>query len=111
MITVTEQELSKPSAAELSLLSSKSIEFFPYTLSMVAMENPPANALKWIGRTAGKSYPYTFLAASDGAILWQGATPKGLQELTAVLSNLITDRASECICPGGVCPQKVRVVK
>lgn len=71
---------------------------------MVAEKNPPPNALIWIGRTAGKTYPYSFLAAPDGEILWQGQTPKTVAGFLAILNQPAPPIAVKPICPTNRCP-------
>jgi hypothetical protein len=106
VITVTESDPAKLPTDVAALLSATRATFHAFTIAMVAEPEPPADALAWIGRTAGKPYPYSFVVAADGSILWQGPTPKDsaawlsvLKPFAATTTNPTTLPAAGCNCP------------
>jgi len=104
VITITETEPAPIGAEVDRAIRSANATYFAYTIEMVSMPNPPANSLKWIGLSAGRSYPYTFAATAAGVILWQGPTPTTAADFLAMLGNLQPSLAAADRCSGGSCP-------
>lgn len=108
-ITVTDTEQWKINQLSQKVLSDYKIQSFAYTVSLVADPNPPANSLKWIGRTAGKEYPYSFFAGQNGEILWEGTTPESPADFLLILREFDPPEAKSDSCPNGVCPPARRL--
>jgi hypothetical protein len=104
IITVTDSDPAQLPAAVAAYATNAGLTYAAFTVAMVADPQPPPNALTWIGRTAGKKYPYTFVAATDGAILWQGQTPPTSDNFLSVLRNVAptTSKPVAADCPD--CP-------
>jgi hypothetical protein len=54
---------------------------------MVAEAEPPKDALKFIGLSAGKTLPFSFLLDSSGKVLWSGQSPMTLAELNQMIQH------------------------
>jgi hypothetical protein len=106
LITVSADTPATIPAEVSAALAATRSSFFAFTVSMVADQTPPPNALIWIGKSAGKTYPWTFLAGPDGAILWQGPTPKTVAALLEILRPAASPIAVKPICPTSTCPLK-----
>jgi hypothetical protein len=114
IITITETTAATADNNLQSFLALKKGKFSAYTVASVGEANPPAEALKWVGRTAGKTYPYTFAIDQNENIIWEGTTPGTTAELIAKISGLKIDKPPLILpppaatapntCPGGVCP-------
>jgi hypothetical protein len=104
VITITETDQAPCPALVADYLSSTRSTYYAFTIAMVAEKNPPANSLTWIGRTAGKSYPYSFVATLEGKTLWEGPTPKKDSDFIAVIQKTITPTSVKTRCPGTFCP-------
>ena len=75
-----------------------------YSVAMVSEPTPAKSALHWIGLTAGKTYPYAFIANAKDDILWQGQLPADQTTLTATIDT-VTNRVSQTRpCTTGHCP-------
>lgn len=106
LITITAAEpatIPKEVGARLAALDSA---FFAYTIAMVGEPNPPANSLTWIGRTANKELPYSFLADKSGVILWQGPTPTDAAGLLGLLPQPAKPAVRRLTCTGPNCPNQ-----
>jgi hypothetical protein len=100
-----------PAAADASIsawVAAHGGTFYAYTVEMVSDDNPPPNSLKWIGRTAGKPYPYAFAADAAGTILWQGPQPKTSAALIEAIETAMKPKTRPA-CPGGACPLRQRI--
>jgi hypothetical protein len=75
VITVSATTPAVLDPATQAYLTSRGTTYTAYTLSQIVQPNPPADALKYIGLTAGKQTPYTFAVASDGTTLAAAPTP------------------------------------
>ncbi len=75
VITITETDAAALPSCVQTHLDLTGGNYHAFTVAMVSETSPPANALQWIGRSAGKAYPYSFITSTTGDILWQGATP------------------------------------
>lgn len=104
VITVCQEQKDKLSDEEVSFFASRSILFYPYTVSMVTESNPPKNSLTYIGLSAGKSLPYTFLVNQDGKIFWQGPRPSSLIAWKAIFPFSSYTGQKPSTCPTGNCP-------
>lgn len=101
VITITETTPAALPRAVAARLTATAGTYHAFTIAMVATKEPPANSLTWIGRTAGKSYPYTFLASRDhGKTLWQGPTPKTDADFIAVINTALHPPAARRSCVG-----------
>ena len=106
VITITETTpaaLPPNCAARLAATNSS---YAAYTVAMVAEANPPTGSLLWIGRTAGKAYPWTFIATPDGKILWQGATPISSAAFLAQINSFLSPTTIAPDCAESNCPSK-----
>jgi hypothetical protein len=74
------------------------------SIDQVADPNTPPESLHWIGRTAGKSYPYFFLADAQSKTLAEGTMPPTERELIAILQRFAIARTANPCCPNGKCP-------
>jgi hypothetical protein len=104
VITVTETDQAVVPTAISSFLTSTSSTYYAFTVAMVAEKAPPKNALLWIGRTAGKTLPYSFATSLDGKILWEGPTPIGGTAFLEILQRLVTRSTKITSCTGPFCP-------
>lgn len=104
VITVTPTTPADLPAGVATLLDSAQVAYHAFTVAMVAERDPPENSLTWIGRTAGKQYPYTFFATAEGAILWQGPTPADAPAWKTLLNTFTTTGAASRTCANGTCP-------
>jgi hypothetical protein len=105
VITITESTAAELPAAVAQRLTAISATYHSFTVAMVADDAPPENALLWIGRSAGKPYPYTFIVRGDGTIQWEGPTPQTDAAFLALLDKPTTTPAAARCCPTGTCPQ------
>jgi hypothetical protein len=103
LITITETSPAPIGAAVKQRLAEIDASYYAFTEAMVADESPPANALKWIGRTAGKPKPYSYVTAADGSTLWEGPTPSDAQ-LLAMFQPATAPQPTPTCCPDGGCP-------
>lgn len=87
VITITETTPAGLPSEVSAYLSANSGSYYAFTVEMVALDEPPPNALKWIGKSAGKNYPYTFLADAAGVVLWQGPTPANAAKFLNLLKK------------------------
>jgi hypothetical protein len=106
VITVTETDPAPCPAQVADFLSANKSTYFAFTVAMVADKNPPANSLTWIGRTAGKSYPYSFVASHEGKTLWEGPTPTAAANFIMVIQSQMKTLARISSCSKGSCPTK-----
>lgn len=104
LVTVSETTPATISGTVQTTLAAVHGSFFAYTLTMISDEHPPENALKWIGRTAGKTYPYSFLTDKAGVILWEGPTPTTDTNLASLITSGGQLPATPARCHGGTCP-------
>lgn len=102
VVSETQEESLQPIL--MGMLKSSNVSFFAYTVEMVSLEKPPANSLKWIGRTAGKTYPWCFAVSADGSIIWQGAKPQTPADLAKIIGSTTQEKNSDPNCPSGNCP-------
>ena len=109
VVTISEKTPAPIGTAVAAELSRLSAAYHAFTIAMVAQPTPPENALTWIGRSAGKPYPYTFIASADGRVLWEGPTPGTSDNFLSILRQLAPKQKPTSDCPTGNCqPQKVR---
>lgn len=104
VITITASEpatLETSVAARMAELEGK---FFAFTITQVSEGTTSANALKWIGLSAGKNYPYSFVAAKDGTILWEGPTPDSAAAFLSILNTSKKPDVKPKTCQGKRCP-------
>jgi hypothetical protein len=95
VVTIAEDEPAQiPPGAATEIAAAKA-DYNSYTISMVSSDDPPENALFWIGKSAGKKYPYTFLADKNNNVLWQGATPETEEAWAAILKSPGTARKKQ----------------
>jgi hypothetical protein len=114
VIMITETTPATANTELQTFLAQKKGKFNAYTVSSVGEADPPAEALKWVGRTAGKTYPYTFAIDQSENIIWEGTTPNTTAELIARISGVKIEQPPAAkppppinpsnTCPGGVCP-------
>lgn len=104
VITITETDAAALPSLVQAHLDSTGGSYFAFTVAMVSDVSPPTNSLVWIGRSAGKNYPYTFIATSTGEILWQGPTPIRVAEFLARVKNPKGKPAPIVGCANGRCP-------
>jgi hypothetical protein len=104
VIIVTPEERTALPEALGTALKEHAATFRALTVSEVADPMTETNDLTWIGRTAGKQYPYAFAITKTGAILWEGQPPK---EPAAFVSLLVPYFANTVttVCPDGNCPK------
>ena len=74
-----------------------------WTVSQITDPTTSAEQLKWIGRTAGKTYPYTFVADAAGKTLWEGPTPTTDAAYLAAIDGTTTAIKATPCCPNGNC--------
>lgn len=103
LVTITETTPAAPSPIVLDAISAQNGSHFEFTEAMVALDEPPPNALKWIGKAAGKPKPYTFIVQSDGAIAWEGPTPPDAQIILLLPTKRPAAPPAGC-CPTSNCP-------
>lgn len=108
IITVSADTAAVLPADVAARLASLGGDYFAYTVAMVADANPPPNSLSWIGRTAGKPYPYTFIVDASGNILWQGPTPSSSDNFLSILHNAKATPSPRVPCASGTCPANRR---
>lgn len=104
IITVSADTAADLPADVAARLASLSGNYFAFTVAMVADASPPPNALSWIGRTAGKPYPYTFVVDASGNILWEGPTPTSSDNFLSILRNAKATPSLRVPCASGTCP-------
>jgi hypothetical protein len=107
-ITVTETEPATIPPEVTAHLRATNSTYFAYTVAMVGDPSPPKNALTWIGLSAGKPLPYSFLARSDGSIIWQGTTPTTAAAILKILTPSPTLPQRPDCRPGFSCPLRLR---
>ncbi len=103
IITITPAVAATLPTETASQLAAIGGSYYAYTVAMVATENPPPNSLSWIGRTAGKTLPYTFLATADGVTVWEGPTPANATAFIDLLNRFTKPAARPAPCAGGRC--------
>jgi hypothetical protein len=111
VITITETDQATLPASVTDFLRSAKSTYFAFTVAMVSDPSPPANSLTWIGRSAGKTYPYTFVASLEGKTLWEGPTPKTGADFIEILQNILTPIGVRDICTGNSCPTRKARIK
>jgi len=105
LIAIGEETPPKLSNSLGASLKTRDTKYWAFAVAQVADPNAPPNALTWIGRTAGKSYPYTFLADANGVILWEGPTPTDDNKILDVIDGRQTRPKLSPRCPDNNCPQ------
>lgn len=103
IVTVSETTPAELPADVKSKLAETRGTYHAFTVAMVAIDEPPTNALRYIGLSAGKSYPYTFLVDVDGKIHWQGPTPSTAAAFLELLSSPKPAAPIDAACPDGKC--------
>jgi hypothetical protein len=104
VITVSESTAVALPIAVAEFLDASKSTYHAFTIAMVSDSNPPPNALLWIGRTAGKTYPYSFVADQNGNILWEGKTPITSTSFLDLLEKFLTPKSKPRTCASGTCP-------
>jgi len=104
LIIVTEIDPAKLNDPVKNYLDAKGITLQTFTIMMVEERNPPANSLKWIGRTAGRPYPYAFIIDKNETILWKGQLPQTAKDTIAIFDNLLSQPMQPTTCPTNLCP-------
>lgn len=94
IVTVTETIPAEIPTAIAAYIASTGSQYRAFTVAMVAQRDPPQSSLSWIGKTAGKKYPYTFVATDAGRILWRGSTPTTDAEWQEALTKAQPSRNS-----------------
>ena len=84
-------------------LTSINATYAAYTVAMVADDTPDPIALTWIGRSAGKSYPYSYVVGTNGKILWEGPTPTDDSTFLATVTQNGQPAILPAGCPDGSC--------
>lgn len=76
-----------------------------YAVADLEIAAPTRDCLHWIGLSAGKHYPYTFLVAGDGRILWKGNLPPLAADAIPIIDDPTRNRSIQTpYCPTGGCP-------
>lgn len=104
MIAVGDAELPPVNSKLAAYLQQHGDTIATYSVAMVSDPTPPKNALHWIGLSAGKAYPYTFLLNPDQSILWQGNLPDDTNQAIALINAQTGRKKPACNCPNGICP-------
>ena len=88
VISIGEQSAPSAPTAVTKILSAAGIEYHAYSIEAITDPTTSADALKWIGLSAGHPRPWTYILAEDNAILWQGPTPTDLTAWQQALATL-----------------------
>ena len=102
LITVTETTPATLPPAVAAFLTKTNSTYCAYTVAMVELRNPPPGALLWIGRTAGKTYPYSVVVRADQSIRWQGPTPQSQNDWLK-LWEISSRPGEQPACDGPTC--------
>jgi len=102
LITVTETTPAVLPPAVAAFLVKTNSTYSAYTVAMVGDKTPPPGALLWIGRTAGKTYPYSFIVRADQSIRWQGPTPQSQNDWLK-LWEISSRPGEQPACDGPTC--------
>lgn len=104
--TVTDTEPARLQPDIAATLATTASTYQAFTVAEVAADTPDPNAMRWIGRTAGKTRPYTFVSRDDDTIIWEGQTPTSSAAWTAALSGETKSNKPEPTCHNGNCHAK-----
>lgn len=100
-------EMDKPnlSTAVTATLSAWAVAVESYSVAQVADPSTPAAALRLIGRSAGKRYPFAIALTAAGTVTWEGNLSNDPTAAIATLAAVFgrTPPASPA-CPDGLCP-------
>ena len=101
VVTISATEAETLPAEIAAYIAANGGSYSGFTVAMVATEKPPPDALKWIGRAAGKNLPYSFIATREGKIIVEGPTPASAAAWLQFWENKTTRAASP---PASTCP-------
>jgi hypothetical protein len=89
LVTITTTTPAAIAADVAAALAAKKATYSAYTIAQVAQPDTTADALTWIGKSAGKTLPYSFAVDTAGHTIAEGPTPTTAAAMTAFLTNQV----------------------